>query len=104
MKLEITQKGAFGPDGEHEVGETITVKGDKIPGYLISKCRPVGRVAVTNPKDDAAPGGGKSPEREALEAKAKELGVKSAHLFGDEKLAQAVADAEAEAEAAKKAE
>jgi len=98
MKLEITQKGAFGPDGEHEVGEIVEVKGDKIPGYLISKCRPVGKVAVTNPASGAAPGGDKSEERLALEAEAKELGIKSAHLFGDEKLAEAVAEAKKAAE------
>lgn len=57
MKVEITQRGAHGPEGEHKVGETVTIKGDVIPAYLVGKCRPVGKVAVTNPKEGAAPGG-----------------------------------------------
>lgn len=107
MKIEITQKGAFGRKGdrevEHEVGEIVTVKGDEIPSYLIGKARPIGKVAVTNPKEGAVPGGGeKSPEREALEARCKELGIAVHPQAKDETLTAKIA--EAEAEAAKKAE
>lgn len=55
MKYEITQKGAHGPKGAHEVGEIIDIDGP-IPGYLVGKCRKVGdagKTAVTNPADGA---------------------------------------------------
>jgi len=97
MRVEITQKGALGSEGEHKVGDIVTVKGDKIPGYLINKCRPIGRVAVTNPADDAAPGGDKSPERLALEARSAELGITVHPQAKDETLAKKIAEAEAEA-------
>jgi len=53
MKLEITQKGVFAPNPdkaakdemEVPVGETITIKGNKIPNNLKNKCRVVGQAA-----------------------------------------------------------
>lgn len=56
MKIEITQKGVFDGNGkEVEIGTVITVKGDTIPAWLVSKGRAVGgegKTAVTNPAKD----------------------------------------------------
>ncbi len=39
MKVKITQKGVYDKDNERvEVGKVLTIKGDKIPTYLVGKC------------------------------------------------------------------
>ncbi len=58
MEVKITEKGVYDQDGKPvPVGTTITVKGDAMPAYLVSKAMPVEepkkRVAVTNPKKGA---------------------------------------------------
>lgn len=55
MKLEISEKGVFEGHEEIPVGEIVEVEGDKIPAYLVGKCRPLDQVAVTNPADGAIP-------------------------------------------------
>jgi hypothetical protein len=38
MKVKINQKGVFDANGKPvPVGKTLTVKGDKMPGYLVGK-------------------------------------------------------------------
>ncbi|TXH18081.1 MAG: hypothetical protein E6R03_02785 [Hyphomicrobiaceae bacterium] len=63
MKAKITQKGVYDEKGQViPVGTIVNVKGDTLPGYLVSKAEVLEsgqRVAVTNPKsDDTQPGGG----------------------------------------------
>lgn len=55
MKVEITEKGVFEGRDEVPVGEIVDVEGDKIPPFLVGKCRPLGKVAVTNPAAGAVP-------------------------------------------------
>lgn len=63
MKLEITHTGARDLDGKKlSVGDVVEIKGDKVPGHLVNKCKPVGRVAVTNPAKSPAPDAAKKPD------------------------------------------
>lgn len=56
MKLEITQPGARDAEGkEMPIGTEVNIEGDAIPGWLINKARPVGKVAITNPAKGAVP-------------------------------------------------
>lgn len=69
MKVEITEKGAHGPDGkELKVGSEVNVKGDEMPGWLVGKAREVagGKVAVTNPKKNPVKPQASGQERQAL--------------------------------------
>jgi hypothetical protein len=54
MKIEITEQGVYGADGnEIEVGTILTVEGEAVPAWLINKGRIVadskGKMPVTNP-------------------------------------------------------
>lgn len=96
MKVEITQKGAHGPKGEHKVGDTVTIDGDVIPGYLVGKCRPLGRVAVTNPASGSAPGT-EDEELKGLRARYTELFEKKPGMQWDaDKLREMIAEKEAD--------
>lgn len=55
MKVEITETGANGPQGPHQVGEIVDLGEGQIPSYLVGKCRAIGteRTAVTNPAEGA---------------------------------------------------
>lgn len=66
MKLEITQPGVTGPEGPMPVGTVVEIEGDTVPGWLVNKAAPVGRVAVTNPAEGAIPGA-TGPEPSAQE-------------------------------------
>lgn len=104
MKLEITEKGCYGPnDKPYQIGDIVEIKGDVIPASFVNKARPVGRVAVTNPATGNAPGG-KSQERIALEARAAELGLTVHPNAKDETVSAKIKEAEeAAAEAQRKA-
>lgn len=71
MKLEITQKGAHGPDGkEHAVGDVVKIEGDAVPGYLVGKARKIidgaPKAAITNPANDQVQQVTVDPDRAAL--------------------------------------
>jgi len=56
MRLQITQKGAHGPDGPLAVGDVLDLPGDAIPAWLKGKARVLAdevRTAVTNPAASA---------------------------------------------------
>lgn len=58
MKLEVTEKGVYGADGEAvPVGTILDVKGDKIPPSLVNKVRIVADAQKRRGKGEA-----KAPE------------------------------------------
>lgn len=67
MKVEITQPGARDAEGKAiPVGATVEIKGEKVPGYLVNKCRPLGKIAVTNPAENAIPGASAQERQQIL--------------------------------------
>lgn len=95
MKIKITKGGLYGAEGEIPVGTELTVKEE--PKAWAGRYEVVsgGKTAVTNPANGAQP----SPERLALEARCKELGITVHPQAKDETLAGKIAEAEAKAKA-----
>ena len=121
MQVLITEKGIHYGGKQLAIGEIVEL-GDHVPSSFINKCERIehGTVFVVNPKadepvmqdaaqDDDAPasnddGATDEPEqqqpqlseRDALKARADELGIKYAKNIPTDKLAEIVASHEAE--------
>lgn len=55
MKLKITRRGVYDAEcNQMEIGDTITVKGDEIPAYLVGKAEKV----IGKPEKKPATGAG----------------------------------------------
>ena len=88
MKVKITKAGVFTGAGkdlkELEVGATMTVKGEKLPPFLVGKCAVIASEAGKTPVSNA-----KSKKRQGLEQQATAAGV----AFNDEMSDDDIADA-----------
>lgn len=80
------------------VGDVIDM--DHVPAWALGKCEPAGddavaTIAVTKPGEVPSAGGAEAPDRAALEAEARALGVSFNARTGDETLAARIAEAKA---------
>jgi hypothetical protein len=76
MKIEIIEKGVNHGGKKLEVGATLEIAGDKLPGHMVGKARIMKdpqRVQVTNPAEGAIGPGMSAQERQTLMGEAAKL-------------------------------
>lgn len=97
MLYRITFLKAPWPAGA-KVGDVLELA--SVPAWALGKCEPAGddavaTIVVTKPGEVPPAGDTEAPDREALEAEAKALGVSFNGRTGDETLAARIAEAKA---------